>query len=190
MNATQWAATLALPVHPRRDHLRGPASARVTLVEYGDYECPHCQAAHPIVKAIEAQLQDRLCFAYRHFPLATIHPAAQPAAEVAEAAGTQNRFWQMHDTLLGSSGPLTPSLFATAAMALGLDLPAFTEEVMRHVHLPHVREDFLSGVRSGVSGTPTFYINSVRHDDRWDFATLFGAVKRAIGAGPLPLAGR
>lgn len=190
MNATRWVPSLTLPLQPQRDHLRGPASAPVTLVEYGDYECPYCQAAHSVVKAIEAQLQQGMCFAFRHFPLTTIHPFAQPAAEVAEAAGSQSRFWEMHDTLFGRSDPLTPGLFGSAAVALGLDLPAFTEEVTRHVHLPHIRQDFLSGVHSGATGTPTFYINSVRYDDRWDFPTLLGALNRALGPAALHLTGR
>jgi protein-disulfide isomerase len=179
MNTTEWGATLAMPVSPERDHMRGPASASVMLVEYGDYECPYCRAAHPIVNAIQTQLQSGLCFVYRHFPLTTVHPHAQAATEAAEAAGSQRKFWQMHDTLFSTEAPLTNSLFISAAAAIGLDIPSFQSELTRHVHLPHIREDFMTGVRSGVNGTPTFYINAVRYDGSWDLPTLTAAVTRA-----------
>src|SRR6195256_6171449 len=99
MNMTEWAPTLAVPVSPKRDHIRGPQKAAVTLLEYGDYECPYCGAARPIVKAIDKRMGEKLQFAFRHFPVTTIHPHAQQAAEAAEAAGAQGKFWAMHDTL-------------------------------------------------------------------------------------------
>jgi protein-disulfide isomerase len=182
MNASQWGATLVMPVLPERDHIRGPASASVTLLEYGDYECPYCHAAHAVVNAIQTQLQSRLRFVFRHFPLTTIHPHAQTAAEAAEAAGSQRKFWQMHDTLFSTEAPLTNALLITAGAAIGLDMPSFHSELERHVHVPRIREDFMSGVRSGVNGTPTFYINAIRHDGPWDIKTLTSAVNHAMAS--------
>jgi protein-disulfide isomerase len=189
MNTTQWNATLTMPVLPERDHLRGPASASVMLVEYGDYECPYCRAAHAVVNSIQTQLQSRLSFVFRHFPLTTVHPHAQAAAEAAEAAGSQHKFWQMHDTLFATDAPLTSNLFIAAAAALGLDMSSFHSELTRHVHVPHIREDFMTGVRSGVNGTPTFYINAVRYDGAWDFPALTGALNRAM-APPIGVSGQ
>ena len=180
MAATEWGATLAMPVRPERDHIRGPVSASVTLVEYGDYECPYCRAAHGVVQALQVQLQSRLGFVFRHFPLTTLHPHAQPAAEAAEAAGRQRGFWSMHDLLFVTDAPLTHTLFIAAAAAMGLDVPSFDADLAHHAHVPRIREDFISGVRSGVNGTPTFYINAVRHDGAWDFPTLLAAVNRAM----------
>ncbi len=186
MNAARWSARLTLPVTPGRDHIRGPSSAAVTLLEYGDYECPGCRAAHEVLTLIQAQLQGRLCYVFRHFPLTTAHPLAQAAAEAAEAAGSQNKFWEMHDALFSMSSPLPNSLLSDAAAAIGLNLPLFRYELSQHVHLPRIREDFISGVRSGVNGTPTFYINAVRYDGEWDLASVGPAVNRAAltsGAG-------
>ena len=179
MNATHWSATLATPVLPDRDHLRGPASASVTLVEYGDYECPYCRVAHSVVNSVQTQMEDRLCFVFRHFPITTVHPHAQTAAEAAEAAGSQRMFWQMHGTLFAAEAPLTNGLLTAAAAAVGLNVPSFQEDLRRHVYLPRVREDFMTGVRSGVNGTPAFYINSVRYDGAWDLPNLTKAVSRA-----------
>jgi protein-disulfide isomerase len=152
MNATQWSATLATPVLPQRDHIRGSPSATVTLVEYGDYECPYCRIAHAIVNAIQTQMADRLCFVFRHFPITTVHPHAQTAAEAAEAAGSQRLFWQMHSTLFAAEAPLTNGVLAAAAAAVGLNVPSFQEDLRRHTYLPRIREDFMTGVRSGVNG--------------------------------------
>jgi protein-disulfide isomerase len=105
MSATEWSAKLVLPVSPQRDHIRGPASAATTVLEYGDYECPYCRAAHAVVNTVQARFQDRLSFVFRHFPITTIHPRAQAAAEAAEAAGTQRKFWQMHDSLFAVAAP-------------------------------------------------------------------------------------
>jgi protein-disulfide isomerase len=180
MNTTESGATLAMPVLPQRDHIRGTASAAVTLVEYGDYECPYCRAAHGVVDAIQARLQSQLAFVFRHFPLTTVHPHAQAAAEAAEAAASQRKFWQMHDTLFTTEVPFTQSLFIAAAAALGLDMGSFHSELIRHVHVPRIREDFMTGVRSGVNGTPTFYINAVRYDGGWDLHSLGSALNRAL----------
>jgi protein-disulfide isomerase len=179
MNATQWSATLAMRVLPERDHIRGPATASVTLVEYGDYQCPYCRIAHAVVNTIQTQMEDRLRFVFRHFPITTVHPHAQTAAEAAEAAGSQRMFWQMHSTLFAAEAPLTNGVLAAAAAAVGLNVPSFQEDLRRHIHLPRIREDFMTGVRSGVNGTPAFYINSTRYDGAWDLPILTEAVSRA-----------
>lgn len=172
-------AVLAVPVMPGRDHVRGAIDAPVTLLEYGDYECGFCAAAHRIVATIEAALGSKLCFVFRHFPLTTVHPHAQLAAEAAEAAGAQNEFWAMHGILFRSQQDLRPQSLARYAQDLGLDLAAFSKDLIEHTHLPKIRADFAGGVMSGVNGTPTFYINGVRHDGSWDYAALSDALQRA-----------
>jgi protein-disulfide isomerase len=183
MTISEWEAVLALPVEPARDHIRGPRDAPVSLVEYGDYECPYCGAAYPIVEEIIARMGETLQFVYRHFPMTTVHPHAEQAAEAAEAAGAQRRFWEMHSVMFENQQHLdTPYLHAYAE-ALGLDVGRFDRELAHHVHADRVREDFLSGVRSGVGGTPTFYINGVRHDGSYDLPVLLDALQRAARLG-------
>ena len=172
------ATKLSVPVS-ERDHVHGPDDAPVTLVEYGDFECPHCGAAHAIVRQIQAMLGDNLRFVFRHFPLTQIHPHAEPAAEAAEAAGAQGQFWEMHDTLFENQPALDGSDLVAYAEDLGLDLEQFVTELERRVHQPRVREDFMSGVRSGVNGTPSFFINGVRHDGPWDAESLVLALRTA-----------
>jgi protein-disulfide isomerase len=170
---------LTLPVS-ERDHVRGPPTAAVTLVEYGDYECPYCGAAHPIVRELERLLGHDMRFAYRHFPLSRIHPHAYQAAEAAEAAGAQGRFWELHDLLFTHQDRLnTPDLLAYAE-ELELDLKRFVADLEGHVHAPRLREDFLSGVRSGVNGTPTFFVNGVRHNGGYDLESLLEAIRAAV----------
>jgi protein-disulfide isomerase len=166
---------LVLPVDGR-DHVRGPADAPVTLLEYGDYECPHCGLAHPIVKEVQQRLGRQLRFAFRHFPLAEIHPHAEMAAEAAEAAGAQGRFWEMHDLLFKNQDALNDTDLLRYAEALGLELTRFVNELADRTWEPRVREDFMSGVRSGVNGTPTFFVNGVRHDGPWDADSLIEAL--------------
>lgn len=161
-------ASKLIPPVGKRDHATGPPDAPLTLVEYGDYQCPHCGAAYPIVEEIIDRLGDRLRFAYRHFPLSQIHPYAEPAAEAAEAAGAQGRFWEMHDLLFRNQQTLEDDRhFLLFAEQLGLDVERFSSELLQHAHHGRVREDFLSGVKSGVNGTPTFFINGVRYDGPW-----------------------
>jgi protein-disulfide isomerase len=171
-------ATLAVPVG-EDDHAQGPAGAAVTLVEYGDFECPHCGRAYPIVKAVQRRLGKRLRFVFRHFPLAEIHLHAQHAAEAAEAAGAQGRFWEMHDRLFERQFALEDEQLVEYALELGLDAPRLARELAAHTYKPQVRDDFMSGVRSGVNGTPTFFINGVRYDDPWDEETIAAALERA-----------
>lgn len=174
------AGQLILPVGAR-DHARGPANAPVTLVEYGDYECPHCGQAHGVVQELEGLLSRRMRFVFRHFPLATVHPHATLAAEAAEAAGAQGKFWAMHDALFENQDALEPEDLVRYAAALGLDVARFTHELGGHAHAAKVREDFLSGARSGVNGTPTFFINGVRHDGSYDLRSLLAGVEEVVG---------
>ena len=179
MSRTQWGATLTMQVTEDRDHIQGPVDAPVTLLEYGDYECPYCGAAYPIVKEVQARMGERLRFVFRNFPITTSHPHAEQAAEAAEGAANQGRFWEMHDVLYENQSRLGESDLRSYAETLGLDVEQFDKELAEHVHAARVREDFMSGVRSGVNGTPTFYIDGVRHDDSYDIETLLAALERA-----------
>jgi protein-disulfide isomerase len=178
MKTTTWEAVLVVPVSAH-DHIRGPMNAPVTLVEYGDYECPFCGAAHGVVNAIQAQVPDDLRFVFRHFPLTTMHPHAMAAAESAEAAGAQGKFWPMHDTLYENQQQLEPEDLLAYARALDLDLESFSRDLVGHVYAPKVREHFMGGVRSGVNGTPTFFVNGIRHEGSWDYDNLMATIQAA-----------
>lgn len=154
----------------------GPATAPTTLVEYGDYECPFCAAAHHVLGQLLAIMSNALRFAYRHFPLTQIHPSALQAAEAAEAAAQQGRFWEMHDLLFAHQDRLTVRDLTGHAASLRLDVERFALELEARTHVPRVREDFLSGVRSGVNGTPTFFVNGVRHNGAYDLESLLAAL--------------
>lgn len=173
-------ARLTEPVGPR-DHAQGPTTAPVTLVEYGDYECPFCSTAHPIIQELQERLGDRLQYVYRHFPIRTSHPRAQIAAEAAEAAAAQGKFWEMHDLLFDTEEELTDARLLQFAEELDLALERFESELHENVYADRVREDFFSGVRSGVNGTPTFFINDVRYDGPWDLESLLEAIERPLG---------
>jgi protein-disulfide isomerase len=172
-------AVLSRPVDPAWDHIEGPLDAPAVLVEYGDYECPFCGKAYPNVKAVQAEMGDRMAFVYRHFPLVNVHPHAEPAAEAAEAAGAQGKFWPMHDQLFTHQRALAPPYLLEYAAAIGLDLDRFARELAERVHAPRVAEHFRSGVESGVAGTPTFFVNGVRFDGGYDAPVLLAAVKFA-----------
>jgi len=167
---------LRIPVGPG-DHVDGPSTAPVTLVECGDYECPFCGEAHGEVKRLQHALGDQMRFVYRHFPLSQVHPHALPAAEAAEAAGAQGRFWEMHDLLFENQNALGPPAFLAFAEELKLDLSRFTDDLEEHRFLPKIRRDFMGGVRSGVNGTPTFFINGVRHVGAFTFGDLLAAIR-------------
>ncbi len=173
-------ASLSLPVSDRRDHIRGNPSGAVTLVEYGDFECPHCGRAHPILNELLERMGDDIRFVFRHFPLTQIHPDAEPAAESAEAAAAQGKFWEMHDALFENQQELEPQSLVGYASDLGLNLPQFQLELAERSHQPRVREDFMSGVRSGVNGTPSFFINGRRHDGAWDLDSLMTAIEEEM----------
>jgi protein-disulfide isomerase len=181
MSRTQWEAVLTMPVDEGRDHVQGPADAAVTLVQYGDYECPYCGEAYPIVQEVQRRMGERLRFVFRNFPISTSHPHAEQAAEAAEAADAQGRFWDMHDLLYENQWRLRDEDLRDYARQLELDLERFDKELAEHVHAARIHEDFMSGVRSGVNGTPTFYINGLRHDDSYDADTLLDALERSAG---------
>jgi protein-disulfide isomerase len=169
---------LSPPPDPHRDHMQGSPHAPVQLVEYGDYQCPFCAAAHPTVKAVQKVMGDEMAFTYRHFPLVEIHPMAEPAAEAAEAAGSQGRFWPMHDQLFAHQQELDGRALLLCATAAGIpDLERFVTELTDHRHAVRVRDDLESGIRSGVNGTPTFFINGARHAGLPDLPSLLGAVQ-------------
>jgi protein-disulfide isomerase len=178
MSRERRLARLTQPVSDR-DHAIGPADAPVTLVEYGDYECPYCGRAFPIVQEVRRQLGDRLRFVFRHFPLTQIHQHAELAAEVAEAAGAQGRFWPMHDWLFRHQFALEGESLLEGAAELGLDVARIRRELADGTHRARVREDFATGIRSGVNGTPTFYINGARHDASYDLETLLAGIEAA-----------
>jgi protein-disulfide isomerase len=178
MSRTYFPPKLVLPVSAR-DHVRGPAHARVTMVEYADYECPYCGMANPIVDQIRGELADKLRFVYRNFPLTEVHPHAEHAAEIAEAAGAQGKFWEMHDMLYENQQALEDPSLAEYASLVGLPAAEIKRALAQHVYVERVREDFLSGVRSGVNGTPTFFLNGVRHDGGYDYESLMGAIAEA-----------
>ena len=172
-------ALLTPPVSPR-DHVLGPADARVTLVEFGDFECPFCGAAYPELQRVLRELGPKVRFVFRHFPLGEQHPHAPHAAEVAEAAGAQGKFWPMHDLLYQRQAALGDEDLVRYARELGLDSDRVRRELAAHTHAARVHEDFLSGVRSGVSGTPRFFINGRPHEEPGDAKTLAAALRRAL----------
>lgn len=175
---------LTVPVSPQRDHILGPDSAAVTLVEYGDFECPHCGQAYYVLNDLQEALGDQLRLVYRHFPLTQIHPHAQRAAEAAEAAAAQGQFWKMHDMLFENQEALDDYDLVVYAQGLGLDLIRFRRELLQGAHTARVREDFSSGIHSGVNGTPTLFLNGRRHDAPWDLATLVAAIEPELRKRP------
>src|SRR5262249_36308877 len=182
MSRTEWAAELTVPVSVERDHVQGPADAPATLVQYGDYECPYCGEAYPIVKEVQRKMGDRLLFVFRNFPISTSHPHAEQAAEAAEAAGGQGMFWEMHDTLYEHQQALDAGDLDEDAAGLGLDVAQFERELTTPSHAPRGADGFGGGIRSGVNGTPTFFINGQRHDGPYDQTTLLAMLEAALGS--------
>jgi protein-disulfide isomerase len=166
---------LKIPVGPD-DHVQGDDDAEYTLVEYGDYECPHCGRAYPIVKLLQRNFGRRLRFAFRNFPLTQLHRQAESAAESAEFAGSKGKFWEMHDLLFENQAQLGSALYKSLADALGLSAVELREALAAKKFQPRVRADFAGGVRSGVNGTPTFFINGQRYNGPWDFEDLRTAI--------------
>jgi protein-disulfide isomerase len=171
---------LTLPVS-ERDHVKRSLDAPVVLVEYGDYECPHCQEVYPILHELKERMGNRVAYVYRHFPISRQHPNAQLAAEAAEAAAAQEKFWEMHHQLFTHQNELGFDDLLRHASAIGLDVDLFRRELEEHTYADRVREDFMSGVRSGVNGTPTFYINGSRYDGAWDLESLVEAIEKPLG---------
>jgi protein-disulfide isomerase len=165
----------------KRDHIRGVATAPISMLEYGDYECPFCAEVQPIVTEIQERLLDDLCFAFRHFPLTTVHPHSEHAAEAAEAAGAQGSFWQMHKMLFQNQQALEDEDFVQYASLLGLDEVRLIREVEAGAHAERVRDDFKSGIRAGVNGTPTFFINGERYDGARGLEEMLAALTAGVG---------
>jgi protein-disulfide isomerase len=175
------------PAVTEHDHAAGRADAPLTLVEYGDYRCPHCAAADPVVRGLQSEFGAELRFVFRNFPLTEMHPAAEPAAEFAESAAPQGKFWEAHHALFAWSrenGPESLGLeaFESIAFTLGLDPQQIEADVRAHRHLERIKSDFNSGVRSGVNGTPTFFINGQRFDGPPTFKGLTATLKAVLSA--------
>jgi Na+/H+ antiporter NhaA len=170
---------LAAPVDPKRDHIRGSDDAPVTLVEYGDFECPNCGRAEPVVRELLNEFGGDLRYVFRHLPLSDVHPRAQMAAEAAEAADDQGAFWEMHDVLFEHQDALEPKNLVAYAEQLGLDVDRFTEQLRRHEYAGRIASDVDDADLSGVSGTPTFFVNGLRHQGAYDIDTLTAAVRLA-----------
>ena len=166
----------------QHDHLRGRMDAPMTLVEYGDYECPACGAAYPLTEALVEELGDDLRFVYRHFPLANVHPHAEHAAEAAEAAGAQKRYWEMHDLLFRNQDALEDEDLVRYAASLGLILQRFIDALTDEKYAARILDDFRSGVHSGVNGTPTFFVNDLRYDGPRDLESMATALNTTARA--------
>ena len=172
---------LAVPLDQNRDHVIGPWTAPVQLVEYGDYECPDCLRMYPVIDALREQFGDRLLFAFRHFPLFTVHRHASVAAQAAEAAGSQGKFWPMHDLLYRHQDHLNPPDLVHHALKLGLDVYRFDHELTSCQYLKRVEADYKGGELSGVRGTPTLFINGERYTGADDLTAIAGAIEAAAG---------
>lgn len=170
---------LTVPIMPD-DHSQGEADAKCTLVEYGDFQCPACGQAAPIVKELQKQFGADLRFVFRNFPLREIHPNAEHAAETAEFAGVNGEFWQIHDVLYRNQATLEDEHLLAFAGHLRLSEDELREALHAQTYQPWVSTDFQGGVHSGVNGTPTFFVNGRRHDGAFDFETLAGAVRKRI----------
>ena len=171
---------LTVPVNIGTDHIRGSVNAPITIVEYGDYECPYTAMAYPIVKEIIRQFGDKIYFVFRNFPLNDIHPHAQAAAEAAEAAAAQDKFWEMHDYLFEHQRALDDSHLLQYAEKVGLDIERFKNDISRHAYASLIEQSLKSGINSGVEGTPTFFINGVRYEDSWDLKTLSETLQKYL----------
>ncbi|GAA2330101.1 DsbA family protein [Dactylosporangium salmoneum] len=184
MTTTPFQVTnprLAVPVGPD-DHTIGPPDAPVSLVEYADFQCPYCAMAHPILQDLLRLRREFIRFTYRHFPLTNVHPYGDLAAEVAEAAAARDAFWPMHDWLFDNQRGINPRQLMVGVERLGLPSTEIGDEVGAHLYLDRVRRDLVGGVRSGVGGTPTFFLNGLRHDGGYALDELLEAVDEASEA--------
>jgi len=173
-------STILTPPVSGRDHAEGPANAPVTLVEYGDYQCPYCGAAYPVVKRLQKALGKRLRFVFRNFPLTQAHPYAMVAAEAAEAAALQGKFWQMHDLIYENQDELEPDILPVWAERVGLNLEEFGTAIREGEVTKRIKDDRMSGIRSGVNGTPCFFINGARYDGTADYEPLRAALEEQL----------
>lgn len=178
MSQTNDNNRLIAPIS-QRDRTQGLMDAPIVLVEYGNYQCPYSNEAHRIIQQIQNRLGDKLCFAFRHFPQPQIYPQSQKAAEAAEVAAEQGKFWQMHDTLFKCQNLLNNGYLVEYAHQLGLNVPQFLRDMTNHIYAERVAENFHSGIRSGVKNTPAFFINNFRYENQWDFESLLEALLKA-----------
>ena len=181
MKLDEHAPQLHVPV-TEKDHAQGPADAPLTLVEYGDYECPYCGRAHPVVRKLQQRLGDRLRFVFRNFPLNTLHEHAGVAAQAAEAAAAQGKFWEMHDILYENQDDLAETDLQQYALKVGVELYQFNADLASEKYAKRVRDDFRGGVRSGVNRTPTFFINGVRYNGAHTVEAMLAALESAAAA--------
>lgn len=172
-------ATLKIPVS-NEDHIQGNVNAPVILLEYGDYECPYCGYAYLIVKRVQKHFAEKLCFVFRNFPLNEIHPHAELAAESAEFANTKGRFWEMHDLLYENQDRLSLPTLIELTTSLELSSKELEESLANRTFQVKIRNDFLGGVRSGVNGTPTFFINNERYNGSFEYDDLVAAIDQKI----------
>jgi protein-disulfide isomerase len=184
MKLPEHQPKLAVPITDK-DHSQGPPDAPVTLVEYGDYECPYCGKAYPAVRRIQRMMGDKVRFVFRNFPLNTLHEHASQAAQAAEAAAAQGKFWEMHDLLYENQEKLDEVDLRQYALKAGLEIYRFEADMSGEVYAKKVRDDFRGGVRSGVNGTPTFFINEYRFNEVVNYENLLAAV-RAAAEGKWP----
>ncbi len=173
---------LAAAVDEKRDHVKGPSNAPVTLVEYGDFECPDCGAVYPTVNELEQRMGNRLRFVYRYYPLVESHPHAEHAAEIAEAAAAQGKFWEMYDTLYQHQRHLSDNNLIEYAKSIGLDTARLDREMEAGTHTKRIEEDLESGDQSGLEGTPTFYINGVYYDGAYNVEAFHEALEQAANS--------
>jgi protein-disulfide isomerase len=178
-------AMLRIPV-TLADHIEGPADAPATIVEYGDYECPHCGLAFPVIKKVQKRFGRKLRFVFRHFPLSEAHPFAEAAAEAAEYAGAHQRFWQMHDGLYENQDQLGVTLIFGLGRALGLSDAGLRDAMATRKYSAKIQTDFLGGVRSGVNGTPAFFINGELHRGTYAYEDLAAAIDACLHANATP----
>jgi NhaA family Na+:H+ antiporter len=176
----QSTPKLTVPVS-EKDHIQGSPDAQIVLVEYGDFQCPHCRLVHYDIQALQEYLGDRLRYVFRHLPITSTHPQAQLAAEAAEAAGAQGKFWEMHDALFEAE-TLDRANILWIASQIGLDMDQFAYDLDNNVYADRVREDFNNGIRSGANGTPTFFVNGNRYDGAWDLESLMETIEKPLGA--------
>jgi len=163
----------------KSDHMQGPEDAPVTLVEYGDYQCPFCADMRPVIRSIAKIMGPQLRLVFRHMPMLEMHPYAQHAAEAAEAAAAQGKFWEMHDAIFLRQSELGSDLLHQLALRLKLDMERFSAELEARRYRPRVKRDFMGGMRSGVAGTPTFFVNGKRYEGALEQAALMSAIGRA-----------
>ena len=172
-------AKLKPPVNDE-DHIEGSIQSPVIFLEYGDFQCPYCGAAYPIVKQIQKKFGDKLGFVFRHFPLAESHPYAQISAVASEAAALQGKFWPMHDLIYENQTRLSPKALLTMAESLKLDLKKFQKDIQDPALIEKVETSFESGIDSGVNGTPSFYVNGVKYEGPYDLPSLSHAIEKAL----------